>query len=266
MEFLKGVWKFINSKIFGYIIIVVIAIFLVGTCGRNSSMKEEAARKDQNISALNDTIQTVTLKNGELQASKSAYISTINDLFDYNEDLYNDFKDQDGDIITLNRIIFKLKQDSTDLAKFIASLPEPEPEQVNDSTWNIPWRLAYVYDSTNYDIFKGTTQIGLRGPKNYFRDVTVFHNQTWMTDRDSQIKLTWGQKYDKDGRLKVFAQTAHPAFQTQLLDGTYVDFPKKRRWFTGLGIGPQFGVGYDFLHNQPTFTIGLGIQYNIYQW
>ncbi len=91
------------------------------------------------------------------------------------------------------------------------------------------------------------------------------HNQL----RESQIGLIWGQKWEgrgKDKRLKVYAQTAHPAFQTKLLEGTYVDYPKKRRWFTGLGIGPQFGVGYDFLNNQPAITIGLGIQYNIYQW
>lgn len=266
MKFLQGVWKFINSKIFGYIIIIVFAILFIGTCGRNSSLKKESNRKDQNIYALNDSITTVILKNGNLQSSKSAYISTINDLENYNLDLYQKIHDQSGKLVTLGQIIFNLKQDSTKLADFISNFTKPEPPiQINDSSWNIPWELSYIYDSTNYDIFKGNTQISVRGVENYLKRLTIIHDKTWMNYRDSQIELTWGQKYE-DGKLKVFAQTAHPAFSTQLLEGVYVDFPKKKHWFTGFGVGPQFNIGYDFLHNQPAVVIGVGIHYNIYSW
>jgi hypothetical protein len=79
------------------------------------------------------------------------------------------------------------------------------------------------------------------------------------------MTLTWGQKYEK-GRVHVFAWTSHPAFQATLLEGTYVDYPKKKHWFTGFGIGPNLSLGYDFINNRPAFIFGIGIQYNIYQW
>jgi len=173
-------------------------------------------------------------------------------------------KNQKGDVITLNRIVFNLKQDTTDLKKYIRELPDPEPAQQNDdSTWTVFWAQSYVYDSTNFDRYDGKTQVRLKGQN--LDKISVAHNNTELTYRNSQIGLTWGQKYEDD-RLKVYAQTSHPAFQAQLLEGTYVDFPKEKHWFTGFGIGPQFGIGYDFIHNQPTFMIGVGIQYNIFQW
>jgi hypothetical protein len=268
MKFLKGVLKFINSKIFGYILIAVIAILLVGTCGRNSSIKEEVKRKDQNISALNDSLKIERLKNGDLQVSKNAYMADAKELRSYNIELSDVVKAQKGEVVTLNRIIFQLKQDSIELQKAYNELKSKfdEPEQVNDSTWNVDWLLTYVYDSTNFDIFDGRTQVGIRGAGDYFKDITLTHNKTWMLNRQSQIGLIWGQKYDKDGKLKVFAQTAHPAFKAQLLEGTYVDYSKKSHWFTGFGIGPELSVGYDFLHNQPAVMIGVGIHYSIYNW
>ena len=266
-KFLEKLWKFINSKIFGYIIILVFAALFIGTCGRNSSIKEENARKDQNMSALNDTIKTERLKNGDLLVSIDGYIGDATDLKEFNEGLAKQIKKEKGKVVTLNNIVFQLKQDSADLQENLAELKSKyeKPEQVNDSTWNVDWLLSYVYDSTNFDIFNGRTQVGIRGPEKYFKDITLTHNKTWMLNRQSQIGLTWGQKYDEDGKLKVFAQTSHPAFQAQLLEGTYVDFPKKRHWFTGFGVGPQLSVGYDFLHNQPAVMIGIGIHYNIYQ-
>jgi len=265
------IWKFVNSKIFGYICLVAFIILFVGTCGRNSSLRDDAAIKDQNIAALTDSIKTVMLKNGDLQVSKNAYMASAKELKAFNEELSDAVKAQKGKVVTLNRIVFQLKQDTTDLQKYIDELlaKYEKPKKVNDSTWNVDWTLPFVYDSTNYDIFTGRTQVGIRGPKSYFPEIDLTHNKTWLLNRESQIGLTWGQKWEgtgKDKKLKVYAQTAHPAFETKLLEGTYVDYPKKRHWFTGFGVGPQVGIGYDFLHNQPAFTVGLGIQYNIYQW
>ncbi len=267
MKFLQVAWKFINSKIFGYIIIGVIALFFVDTCGRVSNLKEESKIKNQNISALTAKVQTVTLKNGEIQSSRDAYMATAKELREYNSVLSNEVKAQKGKVVTLNRIVFQLRQDTTDLRAYINELLSrfETPAKINDSTWNVDWTLAYTYDSTNYDIFTGRTQVGLRGPENYFKDITLTHNKTLMLNRNSQISLTWGQKYEGK-RLKVFAQTAHPSFKTQLLEGTYVDYSQKSHWLTGFGVGPQLGIGYDFLNNQPAIVVGVGIHYSIYSW
>ncbi len=271
MKFLDKVWKFVNSKIFGYVLLGVFIFLFIGTCGRNSNLKEESRLKDQNISALSDSVRTVELKNGDLQVSRDAFMADANQLKLLNADLSDAVKLQKGKVLTLNRIVFQLKQDTTDLRKWITdNFPPVEPPiQTDDSTWKVPWALNYVYDSINFDLYTGETSIRLGGPRTLLPDISVSHIKTEMTSRQSQIGLTWGQKWEgtgKNKKLRVFAQTAHPAFQSQLLEGTYVDYPKKRHWFTGFGVGPQLGIGYDFLNNQPAVTVGVGIQYNIYQW
>jgi len=267
MKILKSIWKFFNSKIFGYTVIAVVILLLVGTCGRNSNLKEEVKRKDQNLIASNDTLKTERLKNGDLQVSINGYMANAKELESFNEDLANQVKKEKGKVITLNNIVFHLKQDTADLQAYINELLSKfeTPEKVNDSTWNVDWTLVYTYDSDNYDIFNGRTQVGLRGPESFLKDITLTHNKTSLLNRDSKMSLTWGQKYE-DKKLKVFAQTSHPAFQTQLLEGVYVDYPSKRHWFSGFGIGPSVNLGYDFLHNQPAIIVGIGLQYNIYNW
>jgi len=267
MKVLTKIWKFINSKIFGYALIAAFILLFLGTCGRNSVLKEKANRTEQNLIASNDTIKSERLKNGDLRVSINGYVANEKELKVFNEDLANQVKAQTGKVVTLNNIVFHLRQDTADLRAYINYLltKYETPHQINDSTWNVDWTLAYTYDSANYDIFIGRTQVGLRGPKSFLKDITLTHNKTSLFNRDSKMSLTWGQKYEDD-KLKVFAQTSHPAFQAQLLEGTYVDYPKKRHWFTGFGIGPAANIGYDFLHNQPAIIVGVGIQYNIYQW
>ena len=269
MKFLDKIWKFLNSKVTLYILIAVSAILFLGTCNRNSSLRDELDRRDINISALTDSIKTVKLKNGDLQSSRDAYMASAKELEKFNKELAEAVKNQKGKVITLNRIVFQLKQDTADLREFIRNLPDPEPPvQDDDSTWTVSWSTAYVYDSTNYDKYDGKTQVRLRGPFDLSK-ISVGHQQTYLTFRDSQIGLTWGQKWEgigKDRKLRVYAQTSHPAFQTKLLEGVYVDYPRKRHWFTGFGVGPTLNIGYDFLNNQPALVIGVGIHYNIYQW
>jgi len=268
-KFLQAVWKFLNSRIALYIGIVVVVILFAGTCSRNGNLKEDLKLKDQNISALTDSIKTVKLKNGDLQSSRDSYMATAKELAEYNKELSKDVKAQKGKVVTLNKIVFNLKQDTADLKEYIRNMTIADPpEQVNDSTWDVNWALNFVYDSTNYDFYTGKTRVGLRGPFD-LEKISVIDGGTTMLSRDSQIGLIWGQKWEgtgKDKRLKVYAQTAHPAFSTKLLEGTYVDYPKKKHWFTGFGVGPQLGVGYDPFGQKPAFYIGVGVHYNIYSF
>ena len=270
MKVLKIIWKFINSKVFGYLLVLAFAVLFLGTCNRNKSLKEESVRQEHNVTAMNDTIKTEKLKSGALQVSIDGYVADVIDLEKYNKDLADAVKAQKGKVITLNRVVFQLIQDTTELRRWIAlNIPPPEPpSSTSDSTWKVPWAVRYVYDSTNYDAYSGITNIGLRGPYDLSK-VSVFHTGTELTYRNSQIGLIWGQKYEGSGknkRLKVYAQTTHPAFKAKLLEGTYVDFPKKTHWLQGFGVGPTLNIGYDFLNNQPAFVVGIGIHYNIYKF
>jgi len=264
MKIIKGIWTVLNSKIFIYAMFIGFALFYINNCNNNH---QQDIIDQQNISALNDSLHTITMKNGDLQVSIDGYIGDSKELKKYNKQLANQLSKEKGKVVTLNNIVFNLKQDSIDLQKSLDSLKVKygKPIQINDSTWDINWALPFIYDSLNYDIYSGLTQIGLRGDKSLFKKISLSHNKTIMLSRDSKMSMTWGQKYI-DGKLKVFAETSHPAFKAQLLEGTYVDFSRKKHWFQGIGIGPSMDIGWDFINNKPAIVFGIGIQFNVYQW
>ncbi len=257
MDILSKIWFFLNSKVFLYITIGIALFFFVNTCSKNTDLKKNIKRQSNNILALNDTITIERTKTGDLQVSVDGYVASEKELKSLNKDLYIDVKNQKGKVITLNNIVIELKQDTSELRKYIRNLKD-KVVQVNDSTYDLRWVLYYDYDSINFDRFRGNTRVNLRNNK-------VIRSKTELRRRDSRINLTYGQKWEDD-RVRVFAQSSYPGFTAASLEGVYVDFPKKRHWFQGFGIGPNFTMGYDFLHNQPAIIIGVGIQYNVYHW
>lgn len=269
MKYLTLIWNFLNSKLFSYILIVLVVFFLINFWNKSRNLKEDLERKDHNIEVLNDSIKTVKLKNGDLESSIGSYKATAKELEEFNKRLTDQIKAEKGKVITFGNLVFRLRQDSIRLQKELDSLKAKyeTPVQVNDSTWNVDWTLPYIYDSLNYDIYKGRTQVVVSGNilPICLEEIRLKHNKTWMLNRDSQMNLTWGQK-EVNGKLLVFARTAHPAFQAKLLEGVYVDYPHKDHWFTGFGVGPQLGIGYNFIQSEPVLTIGVGITYNVYHW
>lgn len=269
MKYLTLIWNFLNSKLFSYILIVLVVFFLINYWNKSRNLKEDLERKDHNIGVLNDSITTIKLKNGEYEASIGSYIATAEELKQFNKRLALQLEKESGKVVTFGNLIFRLRQDSIKLQKQLSELKAKyeKPVQINDSTWNVDWTLPFIYDSTNYDIFKGRTQIVTSGdiPKVWLDKIIINHNKTWLLNRESQIGLTWGQK-EVNGKLLVFARTAHPAFQAKLLEGVYVDYPQKEHWFEGFGIGPNLSLGYDPLNSKTSIFIGVGIHYNIYKW
>jgi hypothetical protein len=267
MKIIDGMWKLLNSRLIGYVILGILALFLIGTCSRNSGLKDDIERQKNNIYALTDTIRNQRTSSGELRASIQGYIANAKELEAYNKELADQVKAETGKVITLNNIVFRLQQDTAQLKQYIDSLLTiiHDPVQVNDSTWYIDWTLSYTYDANNYDRYSGRTVVGVIGDSALLKDIKLSHNGTSLLNRDSQMKITWGQTMEGKG-LRVFAQTAHPAFKAQLLEGVYVDYGTKRRWFTGFGVGPQAGTGWSFIQGKPTLYLGIGVQYNVYQW
>ena len=270
-KFFERLWKFLNSKVFLYVIGIIIIILLAGQCKTNSDLKRDNKISEQNIETLTDSIQIVKDKNGKLQAEKAILFGSEKDLKKLNAGLYSELKAQKGQVVSLNKTVLTLHQTIDDLNKFIDSLNSSYEDPVFnplDSTWTIPWTLAYTYDTNNYDIFKGFTQVDL------LSNNRLNHISTRMIDRQSSISLTFGQKVE-DGKLRVFVQSGYPGLTPSSLEGVLIDpnsnkylrqISSKRHWFTGFGIGPNINLGYDLLNQKPAIFIGVGIHYNIFQW
>ena len=269
MIILKKIWDIIYPQFIGYLIAIVVILFLVQTCKNNTDLRKDLSNYSQNVSALTDTLKKERLKNGDLQYSISGFIISEKNLKDLNLQLYNDVKEQKGRVISINRAVINLNQNIKDLNKYIDSLKTiiGSSIKLNDSTYILPWTLSYTYDLNNYDTFKGETELGLNlktGGKS-LSDISVINKNTELLSRSSRISLVWGQKMEK-GKLRIFVNSAYPGFSAGSLEGVLLDAPSKKHWFPGWSIGIGITPSYDFINQKPAVLIGPTLGWQIYQF
>ncbi|MFW6377193.1 MAG: hypothetical protein ACOCZ5_00970 [bacterium] len=245
------------------------------TCNQRKDAEQEVEKQQQNIEALNDTIEKSRTKIGKQEESIKSFITSVNNLRELNSKLHTDLDNTKGNVASLSRLVASLKQDTSKLRESLNELKSDlgDITQVNDTTYQIPWKLHYTYDSLNYDEFSGKTLFSVSN-----KDPLKFnHENTEITDRESQIELTWGQKI-VDDKLKVFVQTNYPGFTSESLRGVLID-PKDNElfekycptsrsqgWFKGLSISVGATSYYDIKNERVGFVIGPSIGIDIYSW
>lgn len=266
------IWQFIKSRVFTIMIIIVLILFSVMQCSQINELKRQRTIHDQNDIAMKDSLRFEKKKNGELEVSIAGYLASVKDLKTINEDLWKRINTHQGEVLSLNRVIVQLRQDSTQLTKFLNAKDKKIEEllKIDDKTYVAGWTLPFKYDSTNFDVFSGRTYIGITN-KDPFE---LSHLDTELINRLSQIDLTWGQEVIK-GQLRVFVTSAYPGFTVKSMEGVLIDpntnpyirnLMKKKHWFTGFGVGPEVTMGYNVATNQMGLVLGVGLHYNIYQW
>lgn len=270
---LDNIFKVLKSKTFAYVIVGVFALITFDTCQSKQDLIAEKTKLEQNLVAANDTAKFYKNKNGELITEKSVLILSVKELKKENRDLYDKVKDQKGSIISLNTVILKLKQDTTELREKLRRIPTSDPTKVNDSTWVVNWNLEYKWDATNYDNYIGRTTVGLRGnvPLN---SIKILDKGSELLQRNSNIDLTFGEKV-VDGKYKVYIVTKYPGLSAKSLEGVLIDpntnndikkLIKKRHWFTGFSVGVGVLPGYNILNGKFGLVVGPTLNWNIYQW
>jgi len=266
INFWKGVWIFLNSRIFVIILVVGLIIFGFTSYQNHQKLKQQAFEDTQNISALSDSISTIyNVHNGEVTAIKDSFISNEKNLKDLNKGLSDKVSEQSGEILSLTTTIIEMKQDSMELANTIdaQNVKLGEFEKIGLNKYTTTWSIPHVYDSLNFFTVDGRTTV--RVASNPFR---LLHDTTYLTSFTNRIHLTYGQKFE-NGRLRVFVQSKYPGFTVKSMEGVLIDpndwpsvfRPEKRHWFTGFGIGPNISVD-----RNGGVMFGIGIHYNIYEW
>jgi predicted RND superfamily exporter protein len=289
-----GLVKFFKSKTFLILVIIVIALGFGRSCAKVRDSERQNKINEQNIAALKDTIRMERTKSGTLEATVAGFISSVKDLKKLNEDLYKEVKDQKGNVISLNKIIFQLKQDTSELRSHINYLESimSQPIQINDSVYCIPWVLNYDWDFTNFDIYKGETTIGIVAKQSVSLSILkgsmplkfdngfnglfeLKHYNTEIIERTTQIDMSFGQEI-VDDQLRVFVATKYPGFTPMSMKGWMIDpntdpdikkLMKKKKWIPNtfsVGFGPS--IGYNLLTFKPYLGVGVNINYNILQW
>jgi hypothetical protein len=263
----------LSSKIFLLILTSIFAFLFIKSCGHNPDTDLKLKMAQQNLDAVHDSIKLEKQKSGNLSASITSYVASEKDLKNINSDLYNKINEQKGQIVSLGNVVFKLKQDSITLHKFLNASKSINGVAISlgNNTYDLPWTLRYDYDDKNYDVLAGNTKVGLIEDSIH----PVKHIGTELTNRESQIDLTFGQKVE-NGKLRVFAESKYPGFTPESLSGVLIDpndnpyiksLISKKKWFPNTwSIGISTTFGYDLLHGNGTFVIGPSFTYNIYEW
>lgn len=259
------------SQLAGYVLAIFLIILLANQCKRTSDLKRDNIIANQNVLAADSAMNVYKNKNGALTAEKNVWILTEKQLKEKNSELYALSKEQSGKLISLNNVIFRLRQDTTllhDSIKYLHSIIG-EAQYMENNNWNLPWELSYKWDDDNYDIFKGHTLVHVDTLTN-----NVKHLDTKMDFRESQIDLTFGEKV-VDGKYNVYITTKYPGLSTASMQGVFIDpnsnkyikdLMKKKHWFTGFSISVGLTPGYDIINQKPAFVVGPTIGYNIFQW
>jgi len=272
-KYLNYLWKFINSKFFGYAVVIVLILLLAGQCKQKHDLKIDKIKMEQNIAAADTIINQYKDKNGKLTAEKAIWILSEKELKKQNKDLYDRVQAQKGDIISLNHAIFNLKQDTTilhDTIKYLKSVAG-KSVKIDDYTWSLPWELNYRWDASgkNWDYFKGHTIAVWDSTTK-----TIIHRRTFLDERSSSIELEFGEKV-VDGKYNVYVTTKYPGLSVKSMEGVFIDpntnkdirkLITKRHWFTGFSISLGITPTYDFIHKNTTIVIGPSFGYTIYQW
>jgi len=288
--FFKGLWTFLNSKVFQYIIVIILILFLLKTCGNNSNLKREKQIDEQNLAAKTDSLRIEKTKSGGLEVSIAGYVSSLDNLQKLDSGLHADILEEKGQVLSLNVLNAKLIQDKKKLQESYDSLKSVmgKPIKINDSTYVFPWTIVETYDANNSATYIGWTKVGVNIKPDYVfnsntsisdvlkKGLLIDHKGSRLDSVSTQIEITFGQKVE-DKQLRVFAVTKFPGFSPEQLKGTLVD-PNTIPYLKGLmtehkvkfpntwtvGVGPS--LGYNLITGKPYLGLGVNLNYNLYQF
>lgn len=260
MEWILKIFNKENRQVIQLTLLVVVILLWIKGCNdlkdSKNELKKQSEIADQNYRALNDSLTHVKNKAGELEATKSAFISKLEELKKINKDLYDEAKKENGELRSLIKGALSIKSNDIVISNSLKSYPDNKTfgllfeKYKNDSgmTWSIKGESRFKLE--NNTIFPGETEI--------------FNNET-------KVKLVLGFTTEKNGDYKVFARSGSPYVKFDDLDGVLI-IPKKPdpilspdKKKTRFSLGFNVGYGITTFNRQVYLGpyIGLGVTYNL---
>ena len=233
-------------------VIAVLTMLLFRSCGENEESLLEISRLENNLKAQQDTMRTYITKNGNMAAEISAYKL--------------DLKKDEALIASLQEGYEKLDGKLAGIAKGGATIVTEREVPVDvkvytDTTGEVTLGDTITYDSTNY------TKFSIKAPytliKNNLKILPAVYN--------SEIALDLLIRFEeKDGNLRVLAETPHKGVKFTSLTGGLVtepDLPKamkmalRKEWGVGfnMGLGPVYNISTKTI--TPGVFMGVGINF-----
>ena len=246
MEFVKKHWKDILLVLFG---IVCIALLMSTTCTSQRNHELET-----NIRALNDSVKTYQLKNGELMYEKQGYILKVEELEQYIGVQEKEVKDIErrlkSALATISRLEGQIHADSITM---------------HDSVYVTPDSTVHIYFDYADDwlALDGVTSYGLR----------TGLASTTLDCMHMQLPLKVGMAEDN----QWFATTPNPYVTFTTVEGANLQQAKPKRWCLSIQAGVGGLLGWGISGGQDGivrsgwilgggFYVGAGVSYKLYEF
>lgn len=230
MSFLKSITK---RDIINWILILLLILALAFSVDKCNDTKQEYKN---NIKALNDTIRTYQDKNGDLVATTLGFESDLKTLKLLNENLYNQ-------INTL-----KTKK-SVVTATHIEGVIDHESQ---DTVWIVD--SSEVIDGFEREFDFSDNWRSLSGNIYWHAD------SAGINIEKDQVRFDYTIAIDKSNN--IYVKSENPYVSYNQISGFKIPTEKRKK----LSLGPAVNFGYDPIQNKPSFSIGISLNYGIFQW
>lgn len=246
---------------------LIVVIILLRGCDGSSDI--DVYKYEQNISALQDSVRTYKNKNDDLVYEKLAYIASEKELAKYNKELKDEVSYLKDNPITVTKYITRIVHDTVRVPVYI---------DTTNITWNADSTIKYIpfewdndttYNENNYRKLGGNFIVAV--------DTTMNGsiNDFEITNDEIGLSFTTGLTENSNDQVEIFITSDYPGFVPTAIEGALFDprestvikkfFPPKR-W----AVGVYGGYGFYFDPSNTKFgsgiQLGVGIQYNLFQW
>lgn len=228
-------------------------------------MKKDKIKSKINQKALLDSVTYHKNKAGEIQAEKSSFLSSIDDLETLNKSLYDEVKKQKGNVIYISNINAKLSEQIDALGDSLNNIKYKPVYDSISKTYKVKWDFNKTYDSINYRILEGYTIV-----KWDTTNKAILNNGSLLTKNEMSFNITTGLVEDGNN-LKIFVKSNYPNLLFPNIEGNLIDpnnsplikkMMKTKRW----SIGPTVGYGIGITSFKMDFYLGFGISYSLFNF
>lgn len=246
----------IRKKDIIYAGIVILLLFLL-KCSHDSkkAIKNELVLRDSNIKAMQDSVSTFKLKNGEMASEKLSMVTKLKNLKLYNESLYNRInglsKQLDSRPIVYVNVGAKIVHDTVEVEKNVSKISSDE--------FLIDFKKDTIYSPGNEKHISGKLKIFLLDSN----DIKV---TDFTIDKDEMVFSAEIVFSEKNKEIVTSVISDHPGFNAESIQPVTLD-PKLHPALKKLNnkrfiLGPQVGIGISY-DGKIIPQVGVGLTYKI---
>lgn len=253
IDWLNKVFSMLKN--FGYLIAIVFVILFLVNNGLKKNRIEKLIKKTTELNTKND----ILIKNNKLLDDQ---LGLKDSLLVFKEDQL----DSISDVIKKSKIkesYWKSKYDN--IAEDLSKIPDDSSYRFLISVFNYPGEYLYSFNGLQV---KGLhrTYLESKNKDNQLLSLEeVLSGCEYKNVLFGEAKVLLEEKYSIE-KTKVDNYKSIVINKDEEIKLLNKELSRNSKWFAGFGIGPQLGIGYDFIHQESVITFGIGIQYNVYKW